>query len=117
MKTHGKLAISASASNTEGNVDSRFGRCPYFLIVTLNNLNVEKVKGIENVQMDARGGAGVSAATLLAKYEVDALITGNIGPRALDVLKQFDITVYPFEGTVKAAIKAYTEKTLKKIEE
>ena len=56
-------------------------------------------------------------AALLAKYDIDAVITSNVGPRALEVLKQFDIAVYNFEGTVEAAIKGYIEKNLKKIEE
>ena len=117
MKVQGKLAISASSAKADGNVDSRFGRCPYFLIVTINDSKVEKTEEIENSEINARGGAGASAATLLAKRDVKALITGNVGPRALEVLKQFDIEVYNFEGTVEEAIKGYIEKNLKKNEE
>ena len=28
-----KMCISASSGNLDANVDSRFGRCPYFVIV------------------------------------------------------------------------------------
>ncbi len=111
-----KLAISLSSEDIKGNVDARFGRCRYFLIVTMGQDGVEKTELVENRQVDAPGGAGISVATTLAKYDVDSLISGNVGPRALDLLKQFEIDVYSFEGTVDDAIKNYRANKLMRIE-
>ena len=72
-----KVAVSAQGRDLEAMVDSRFGRCSYFIIV---DLETEKFEAVAN--RPGPGGAGVAAAQLMAQREVEAVITGNLGPKA-----------------------------------
>lgn len=100
-----KIAISSMSDKLEGKVSDIFGRCAYFLIVEASLKDIKLVDVIENKSIDQRGGAGVSTAQLVAEQNVQAVITGNVGPRASEILEQFKIKVYQAEGDIKSAIK------------
>lgn len=96
-----KIAISAKSANLKGNITDIFGRCPYFIIVETKNKKIVKTKAIKNTGAEQTTGAGIATAKLLAQNNIDAVITGNIGPRALDVLKQFKIRIFNKTGNIK----------------
>lgn len=110
-----KIAVSSTDGNIEGNVSDIFGRCPYFIIAEIENQKIEKTEAIKNKSVDQMGGAGVSTAQLMAEKNVNVVITGNVGPRAADVLKQFDIEVYSGSGAVKKVLQEFIDGKLKKM--
>jgi len=114
-KKHMKIAVSSYSDNIEKEVSDRFARASYFLIVDLNEKDIVDIKTIKNEYKDAQGGAGIAVAEMVAKQNVDAVITGNIGPRALDLLNQFNIPVYKFNGSINDAIKNFVDEKLIKI--
>jgi predicted Fe-Mo cluster-binding NifX family protein len=100
-----KIVVSATAPELSVQVDPRFGRCRYFVIVDPDSMEFE---GIENTGVSSGGGAGIAAAQLIAGKKVDAVLTGNCGPNAFDVLKAAGIQVMTgVNGTVEDAIKKY----------
>jgi len=111
-----KVAVGATGKGLDSNVSEVFGRCPYFLIVEIENNEIGKVEAIENRSIQQRGGAGISSAQMVAEKNVKAVITGNVGPRAYDVLKQFKIEMYKGSGTVKEALQKFIENKLEKIQ-
>lgn len=110
-----KIAISSMDKNVEGNVAEIFGRCSYFIIFEIKDKKIEKTETIRNESMDQTGGAGISTAQLMAEKKVDVVITGNVGPRAMDVLNQFKIAVYSGKGAIKEAVKEFVDKKLEEI--
>ena len=110
-----KIAISSIDKNIESNVSDVFGRCPYFIIAEIKDDKIEKTEAIKNESTDQMSGAGISTAQLMAEKDVNVVITGNVGPRALDVLKQFNIGIYFGEGTVKDVLQDFIDKKLKKV--
>jgi len=110
-----KIAISSVGKNIESKVSDIFGRCPYFIIAEIENKKIGKTEAIKNESTDQMSGAGIATAQLIAEKNVRAVITGNVGPRALDVLKQFKIEIYSGEGIVKDVLQAFIEGKLKKI--
>ncbi len=110
-----KIAISSTDKNIESNVSDVFGRCPYFIIAEIKDDKIEKTEAIKNESTDQNSGAGISTAQLMAEKDVNAVITGNVGPRALDVLNQFNIEIYSGQGTVKDVLQDFIDKKLKKI--
>jgi len=104
-----KIAISSTGNNLESEVDARFGRCSYFLIVELENKKIKKFKAIENTGKDQMGGAGITAGEIVAKQKVDAVITVNLGPRAFSVFEQFGIKTFQGEGKIKKVIQKFLE--------
>jgi len=110
-----KIAISSTDEGLESNVSDVFGRCPYFIIAEIENDKIIKTETIKNESADQPGGAGVSTAKLMAEKDADVVIAGNTGPRALDVLKQFNIEIYIGEGIIKDVLQRYIDGKLKKI--
>lgn len=110
-----KLAISSSGKGIESEVDARFGRCPYFVIVEIENGEIKSEKTIENVGIKYERGAGVTAAQIVGNENVDAVITMNMGPRAVTVMKQLGIKVYFGRGKIKDVIKEFIEGKLEEM--
>ena len=100
-----KIAISAGGQNPDAEVDPRFGRCPYFIIA---DTETEEFEATSNDSAAASGGAGISAAQMIVKKGVEAVLTGNCGPNAHQVLSAAGIKVITgVSGKVKDAIAEY----------
>ena len=110
-----KIAISSTGNNLESELDARFGRCNYFLIVEIENNKIKDFKAIENTAKDQMGGAGIVAGEIVAKQKVDAIITANLGPRAFSVFEQFGIKTYQGEGKIKKVVQDFLDKKLKEL--
>ncbi len=110
-----KIAVSASENDMESNIDARFGRCPYFMIVEIKDNEMKNAKAIKNTAAAQSGGAGISAAKLVADQDTKAVIGSNFGPRAFDVFNQLDIKIYQAEGKIKDAVKKYIKGKLEEI--
>ena len=105
-----KIIITATQDHLDALVDPRFGRCQYFIIVDTENLNY---KVLENKQRDAFGGAGVQAAQTVANEQVEAVVTGAVGPNAFQTLNAAQVPIYTgAQGTVKEAIDAFKKGQL-----
>ena len=100
-----KIAISATGSTLDAEVDPRFGRCRYFIIADPDTMQFE---ALENSSAMASGGAGISAGQMIASKGVQAVLTGNCGPNAHQVLSAAGIQVITgASGKVKDVIQAY----------
>lgn len=94
-------------------VDPRFGRCPFFVIVDLDSMDVNSVA---NTYAEESSGVGIQAAQTIARLGAKALITGNIGPNALQTLISANIDVYQLQGvTVRDAVDKFKRQELTKI--
>jgi len=110
-----KIAISSTGKTIESEIDARFGRCSYFLIVEIENNKIKDFKAIENTAKAQMGGAGITAGEIVAKQKVDAIITVNLGPRAFSVFEQFRIKIYQGEGKIKKVIQKFLNGNLKEL--
>jgi predicted Fe-Mo cluster-binding NifX family protein len=100
-----KIAISSSGPMLDSEVDPRFGRAQYLLIVDTETLDVEPV---QNANVAAGGGAGIQAAQVVVSKGTAAVLTGNCGPNAYRTLSAADIEIYAgVSGTVRAAVEAF----------
>ena len=105
-----KLAITATGSSLDSPVDGRFGRCGYFVLL---DPDTNESEAVENRFADAAGGVGVQAAQLMIDSKVDAVLTGNCGPRAFSTLDAAGIKVYiGASGLVEEAVKAFKDGKL-----
>jgi predicted Fe-Mo cluster-binding NifX family protein len=109
-----KVAISSSGEKLADNVSEVFARCPYFVIAEIEDKKIQKTEVIENKIADQLGQAGISAAQLMAEKDAKVVITRNVGPRALNVLNQFQIGVYIGEGSVEKVLQEFIDGKLKK---
>jgi predicted Fe-Mo cluster-binding NifX family protein len=100
-----KIVISATGDNLDAEVDPRFGRCPYFIIIDPDTMQFEAVA---NESAAASGGAGISAAQMVVGKGVEAVLTGSCGPNATQVLSAAGVKIITgVSGTVKDAVQSY----------
>jgi len=110
-----KIAISSAGTDLEGEIDARFGRCNYFLIIEIENKKIKKFEAIENIAKDQIESAGITAGEIVAKQKVNAIITVNLGPRAFSIFEQFGIKVYQGKGRIKQAVQDFLNGKLKEL--
>jgi predicted Fe-Mo cluster-binding NifX family protein len=107
-----KICVSATAKNLEAQLDPRFGRCPYFVIVESETMQFE---AIANVASGAVGGAGIQAAQTIANKGAKVVITGNVGPNAFGALSATGIEIVTgASGTVKEVVDRYRSGKLQR---
>ncbi|MEA3546624.1 MAG: NifB/NifX family molybdenum-iron cluster-binding protein [Thermodesulfobacteriota bacterium] len=102
-----KIVISSSGPDMDSAVDPRFGRAAYFLIVESDT--GELIESIDNsVGREAAQGAGIGAAAMVAEKGVKAVLTGRVGPKAMDVIERANIRVVAdASGTVRDAVERF----------
>jgi predicted Fe-Mo cluster-binding NifX family protein len=106
-----KVAVSASGTDLSSQVDPRFGRCPYYVIVYTDTMAFEVVSNTTN---SSAHGAGVQAARLVASKGVKAVLTGNVGPNAYGALSASSIQVVSgVTGSVMDAVERFKRGELK----
>jgi predicted Fe-Mo cluster-binding NifX family protein len=100
-----KVAISSTGPGLDAEMDPRFGRCRYIVVVDTDTMEFES---IENPNVMASGGAGIQSAQLIADKGVGVLLTGNCGPNAFQTLQAAGIPVcVGVGGTVREAVELY----------
>lgn len=100
-----KIGVSAVSGSLDSQIDPRFGRCQYFVLVDGETMTFEV---IANASKGALHGAGIQAARIVSGRGVEVVLTGNIGPNAFQVLSSAGIKVMTsVVGTVREAIERY----------
>jgi predicted Fe-Mo cluster-binding NifX family protein len=104
-----KLAISANGDLLDSGIDPRFGRCKYFIFADPDTLDFVAVLNSNNA-----GGAGIAAGQIVVLHKAQAVLTGDCGPNAYQVLSAAGIDVYTgVSGKVIDAIADYKAGKLK----
>ncbi len=106
-----KIAISSEGPHLDSHCDPRFARCNFFIIYDLEN---EKFSIVENPYKDLHPGAGFKTAKLISERNVDAVISGKVGPHAFGILKSAGIKIYIIDGGfVREVIELFKKGKLK----
>lgn len=110
-----KITVSARGNSLDSKVDPRFGRCAGFVLF-------DSATG-QSTYLDNRAGSGpagsvgVKTARLIVGSGAQAVITGQMGPKARQVLARAGIEVYDrAAGTVREAIEALERKMLGRLD-
>ena len=100
-----KLSISSSGKDLSSQLDPRFGRCRYFLIIDTDTMDFEV---FDNNNAALGGGAGIQSAQLIATKGAKALITGHCGPNAMQTLSAAGLQVHlGHSGTVQSLVDKF----------
>lgn len=91
----GKICFTSSGKDLGAELDPKFGRALYFLIVDTETSELEVV---ENPNRDAAQGAGIQTAQLILNKDVSMIVTGQVGPNARSILESAN--VHLIEGAV-----------------
>jgi predicted Fe-Mo cluster-binding NifX family protein len=100
-----KIAISSMGTDLDAQIDPRFGRCAYFIMVDTDDMSFE---AFDNESIALGGGAGIQSAQFVTSKEAEVIITGNVGPNAVSTLSAAGVEVITGQtGTVRKAIEDY----------
>ena len=100
-----KVGVSATGGSMEAQVESRFGRYPYFLIVDTETMRFE---AFSNPATSLGGGAGPRTVQEFQQRGAQVILTGHVGPNAQTALEQSGLKVVTnVTGTVREAVEAH----------
>lgn len=100
-----KIAITATGKTMDSPVDQRFGRAAYFVVVDTETMDFAV---IDNENIAAAGGAGISSAKAVIDAGAEAVLTGNCGPNAQRTLSAAGVRLYTgVTGTVAEAVELF----------
>lgn len=106
-----KIAVTSKGMDLDAEVDPRFGRAAYILIVDTETMAVDVLDNKENI--NAFKGAGIQAASNVSKKGASVLLTGYCGPNAYKTLEAANVKVAAdVSGSVKDAVIAFKEGKL-----
>lgn len=106
-----KVVVSSTGKDLNSQIDPRFGRCAYFIIVDTDTMDFEV---LDNANLALGGGAGIQSAQLVASKGAKAAITGNCGPNAVRTLSAAGVEVIVGQsGSVRDAVEDFKAGRLK----
>ncbi|GAI03741.1 unnamed protein product [marine sediment metagenome] len=107
-----KIAITSTGRTLDSQVDPRFGRATCFIIIDTETMDLN---AIENENVAAAGGAGISSAKAVIDAGAEAVLTGNCGPNAEHTLTAAGLKLYTrVTGTVAEAVELFKSGKLAK---
>ena len=110
-----KICITSKGKNLESQVDPRFGRCAYFIVIDPDSMEFETM---ENSNAQTMGGAGIQSGQLISSKGVKVVLTGNVGPNAFQTLQASGIDIITgVSGSVEEAVGKYKAGEFKPIED
>jgi len=100
-----KIAVSSRGKGLDSQIDPRFGRCAHFVIVETDDMSFDV---FDNESIALGGGAGIQAAQFVANKGAKAVITGNVGPNAVQTLSASHVDIFAGQsGTIKEAVEKF----------
>lgn len=109
------IVVSSEEQLMSGQTDLRFGRCKYF---ALYDTEIKAYTFKKNEAVNSSQGAGIAAAQTVSVLNADVVLTGNLGPKALNVLQASGIKGYKIkQTTIEKAIALFQDNELSQITE
>jgi len=101
-----KIIVTSSGKDLDADLDPRFGRAQNFIVVDTDTMAFEVKENTQNLNLPQ--GAGIQAGKTVADTGVEAVLTGNCGPKAFKVLESAGIHVITgVKGTVKEVVEKF----------
>lgn len=85
-----RIAITAEQPRLDSAVDTRFGRCRYFIMADTES---QEWEAVENRDAGLSSGAGTGAVQCVVRHGAQAVLTGIVGPKAAQALSAAGVEV------------------------
>jgi len=110
-----KIAVTTQRKELSSEIDTRFGRAKWLIVVDTETGDFESHDNIVN--LNAVQGAGIQTGQNIANLGADAVITGNVGPNAFKALNAANVKIFLAEKqTVQEAIDLFKAGKLKEVD-
>ena len=109
-----KIAITAQGQDLSSQIDLRFGRAKWLLVVDTDTGHCEAKDN--TVNLNAASGAGIQTAQNIANLGIQAVITGNVGPNAFKTLNAAGIKIFLSKASsAQEALDLFKEEKLQQV--
>ncbi|MBN1883106.1 MAG: NifB/NifX family molybdenum-iron cluster-binding protein [Deltaproteobacteria bacterium] len=104
-----KIACAADdGGGLNAELSAHFGRCPYYVMVTVEKENITDVSVVENPHYENHQ-PGVMPR-FISSLGADVIIAGGMGPRAVDLFHSLNIDVVSgIIGRVEDVVRAFLD--------
>ena len=110
-----RVIVSAESHGLSAKTSSVFGRCPAYVFFDAETRTVESCA---NPAQNAPGGAGIQAAQFVIAQGARIVLTGNLGPNAIEVLVAAQVEAYRVgDTTVRQALDDLAAGSLERLTE
>ncbi len=100
-----KIAVSSTNPTLDDAMASRFGRCPYFLIIDPDTMEFE---AYPNPNVTQGGSTDIQSTQFMTEKDVSVILTDTCGPNAFQTFGAVGIQVITgVSGPVRQAIQQY----------
>lgn len=83
-----KVAITSTGNSPESTLDSRFGRCSYFVVYDTES---QATEFIPNPNKESVEGAGPASVNLVASRGVSKVVSGEFGAKVKSIFDSLQI--------------------------
>ncbi len=101
-----RIAVPSDSGGLDAAVSPHFGRCPYFVLIDLEDGDIQRVQTLENPFFGSHEPGQVPG--FMHSQGANVMLTGGMGSRAIHFFGEFGIQpVTGASGTVHHALKQY----------
>lgn len=93
-----KVAITSTGNNLDSLLDSRFGRCSYFVIYDTINHSTEFIPNPNNENIE---GAGTASVQIIASRGAGKVVSGEFGTKVKSLFDSLKIQLVVLKDTEK----------------
>jgi predicted Fe-Mo cluster-binding NifX family protein len=93
-----KIAITSDGNKPDSKLDSRFGRCSYFVLFDTES---REMAFLPNPNKESAEGAGPASAQFVASKGVQKVISGEFGPKVKSIFESLQIQAVTMNETGK----------------
>ena len=103
-----KIALATDDNGgLEAVLSHHFGRCPYYVLVDIDDNEIKEVNAVQNPFYESHGQPG-EVPNFIKSLGAQVMIAGGMGPKAIGFFEQFGIqAITGGSGMVREVINAY----------
>ena len=111
-----KVAVTSQGNEPSNEIDLRFGRAKWLIVFDTETGDFQAHDN--GLNLNAAQGAGIQTGRNVAELDVEAVITGNVGPNAFKTLNAAGVKVFLAEKqTARQAVDSYKAGELKEVDQ
>ena len=109
-----KVAVTSQGNDMSSEIDLRFGRAKWIIVVDTETGDFQAHDN--QLNLNAMQGAGIQTGRNVAELGVEAVITGNVGPKAFTTLTAGKVKIcLAKQQTVQQAVDSFKSGELKEV--
>ena len=111
-----KIAVTAQGKELSSEINPRFGRAKWLIVIDTESGDFQAHDNVIN--LNAAQGAGIQTGQNIANLDVEAVITGSVGPNAFKTLNAAGVKIFLAEKqAVSKVIETFKAGKLKQVDQ